>query len=87
MAKRKKSSRKKGRRHPRPITSFKRRESIRQSRERILIVCEGGETEPRYFKSLRAEFKLGTVIVVEGGEWGSAPISVVDYELSRDERV
>jgi len=87
MAKRKKSSRKKGRRRSRPITSFKRRESIRQPRERILIVCEGDKTEPKYFESLRAEFKLGTVIVVEGGEWGSAPISVVDYALSRDERV
>ena len=88
MAKRKKSNQKKGHRRPRPITSFRRREeNTRKSRERILIVCEGDKTEPKYFESLRAEFKLGTVIVVEGGEWGSAPISVVDYALSRDERV
>ena len=86
MAKRKKSSRKKGRRRSRPITSFKRRESIRQPRERILIVCEGDKTEPKYFESLRAEFKLGTVVVVEGWKQRSAPINVVDHALSRSER-
>lgn len=53
-----------------------------RSGRRILIVCEGSETEPRYFRALRAELKLGAVdIQVEGESCESAPISVVDYAL------
>jgi hypothetical protein len=83
MARVKKSGRKKGKRRPRSLPSYQRREEgRRQPRERILIVCEGDETEPRYFESLRKELKLGTVaVVVKRSESRSAPINVVDYAL------
>lgn len=64
--------------------SFERRPGQRQPRQCILIVCEGAQTEPNYFESLRREFKLSLVEVqVEG--YGAAPISVVDRALARRE--
>jgi hypothetical protein len=35
--------------------TFRRYDKIRQIRQRILILCEGTETEPNYFNSLRAD--------------------------------
>lgn len=66
--------------------SLGRRKDSRSGR-RILIVCEGQETEPRYFRALRSELKLGAVDVqVEGEDCGSAPISVVDFALRLKKR-
>lgn len=57
-----------------------RRPTPNRPGEKVLIVTEGSETEPRYFKSLGAELKLGH-LRVEGKHCGSAPISVVDHAL------
>ena len=35
------------------LRDYKRRRFIREKRERILIVCEGGKTEPFYFEGFR----------------------------------
>ena len=67
---------------------IRRRGPTRESRACVLIVCEGEKTEPNYFHALREELGLNTVEVqVEGGEFGSAPISIVDTALAlREER-
>jgi len=49
----------------------------------ILIVCEGGKTEPDYFNGLRRRWRLGAHVEVVGDASGSAPINVVDYALER----
>ncbi len=75
---------KSARRRPRSRASLTRTPG-RRSRECILIVCEGRETEPNYFEALRRELKLGTVEVqVEGG--GGAPASVVRRAVSAIEQ-
>lgn len=66
--------------------SLKRSVGTRGGR-RVLIVCEGSDTEPLYFRALRDELKLGAVHVhVEGEECGSAPISVVEHALQLKRR-
>jgi len=68
----------------RSLSSLRRRQGDRQPRQCILIVCEGAETEPNYFRSLRTEWRLKPVEVeIAGGERGSAPIRVVDCAIRR----
>ncbi len=51
----------------------------------ILVVCEGGKTEPKYFKGLRTKWKLSKFSVeILGRECGSAPISVVNEAVRLD---
>ncbi|RXZ36291.1 RloB domain-containing protein [Oxalobacteraceae bacterium CAVE-383] len=59
---------------------LERRQGRRASYDRILIVSEGGKTEPNYFSEVRALYRLHTanVKVLPGG-WGTAPIQVVQY--------
>ena len=66
--------------------SLKRPKHHLQPRESILIICEGKETEPRYFRSFREMYKLELVEIEIIGE-GAAPITVVDRALEiREER-
>jgi len=68
--------------------SFRRAEPFREPRASVLIVCEGEQTEPTYFESLRSHLRLSTVEVEVVGDSGSAPISVVDRALElREQRV
>lgn len=61
---------------------LRRRKPVKSARAFVLIVCEGGKTEPLYFKSLRSKLGLNTVEVeIEGDKSGSAPISVVDRAI------
>ncbi len=68
--------------------NFVRKPTNKSPRDRILIVCEGKITEPRYFKSLCNELRLtSTEVKICGEECGSAPSSVYEYtiqELKRD---
>lgn len=75
----------KGRARKRSAASFRRQEGDKSGR-RILIVCEGRETEPGYSQALKNERKLGAVVVIEGEKCGSAPISVVDWAIEEKER-
>ncbi len=68
---------KSSRRHERPINSYDRRPGKRAPGRCLLIVCEGAETEPNYFKELRKCLKLPTVQVEIQGR-GGVPISLVD---------
>jgi hypothetical protein len=58
---------------------LRRRVVNRAPEKRILIVCEGEETERRYFKSLIASLKLSTVEVEICDECDSAPSRVVAF--------
>lgn len=59
----------------------RRRSAGRSPYDRVLIVTEGSETEPRYFRDLCAdpEYRLTSVDV--DGSSNSNPLSVVEYGL------
>ncbi len=63
--------------------SLRRRKARRAPYDVILIVCEGGKTEPQYFCELRSDLKLNNLNVVITGECGSDPCSVVDYAIKK----
>jgi hypothetical protein len=63
--------------------SYRRRQGTRQPRSVTLIVCEG-DTERRYFQTVRTHFGLTNAeVVVADSATESAPISVVKYAESR----
>src|SRR5262245_19877918 len=58
----------------------RRRPTVEQ-RRRILIFCEGKETEPGYLRALRKEFRLPLVeIVIEGH--GEDPKALVERAVA-----
>jgi len=63
----------------------RRQSAGRRPYDRVLIVTEGSETEPRYFRDLCAdpEYKLTSVDI--DGSCDSDPMSVVDHGLKRFE--
>jgi len=61
----------------RKSNDFRRKDSVRESRQTILIVCEG-LTEEKYFKCLRGQLCLKTTeIVIVDNKKDSAPINLV----------
>ena len=46
-----------------PHRSVKRRSPLRSPRKRVLVVCEGEHTEPRYFEALRNRLRMNTLVV------------------------
>ncbi len=58
--------------------SLKRRQSKRESYDKVLIVCEGEKTEPNYFKELVAYYKINSANVDVDGSCGSSPRSVLE---------
>ena len=46
-----------------PHRTVKRRPPRRAPQERVLVVCEGEYTEPRYFAALRDHLRLNTLVV------------------------
>jgi hypothetical protein len=74
-----------GRRHERTMNSYDRRPGSRPPGRCILIVCEGAETEPNYFASLRDHLKLSTISVKIKDRAG-APVSVVDEAQDQVEK-
>jgi len=63
--------------------SLRRRMARRNPYDVVLIVCEGGKTEPQYFCELRSNLKLNNLNVVVTGECGSDPCSVVDHAIEK----
>jgi hypothetical protein len=57
--------------------SLRRRAPIREPYDYVLIVCEGGKTEPNYLNELIAHLRLSSTNVRVTGDCGSAPSSVV----------
>ena len=58
---------------------FRRSVATLPARKRILIVCEGSKTEPKYFGALVSKFGLTTAEIEICGECGSDPKSVVKF--------
>ena len=84
MPKRKPDGRKL-RRYERTMNSYDRRPGSHPPGRCILIVCEGAETEPNYFESLRNLLRLST-IQVKIKDRAGAPISVVDEAQNQMEK-
>ncbi len=63
----------------RKIHNPKRSKSIRDSYARVLIISEGGETEPTYFKTVIKKYNLRkeNIIIIHSSS-GSAPMSVAE---------
>lgn len=58
-----------------------RRGPRREPRRRILVLCEGGETEPGYLRAIRTEFRNPLVeIVIEG--YGEDPKALVERAVA-----
>jgi hypothetical protein len=71
------------RRKAKKAASLRREAQKREAYDLVLIVCEGGKTEPKYLQELCDAFKLSTAnIRIVGDECGSSPRSVVDYAIT-----
>jgi len=65
------------------IASLRREQSKYEPYDVVLIVCEGGKSEPNYFQELRDEFNLSTAnIRIVGDQCGSSPRNIVKYAIS-----
>lgn len=69
----------------RTLKSFSRKTDLVPPRECVLIVCEGGKTEPQYFAALASDIGLRKLVevVIHGEGCGSAPINVVEYAVEQ----
>jgi len=70
-------------RKARNIKDLQRRQPSRSPYDRVLIVCEGGKTEPNYFRALTLALRLNTANIEVDGSSGSSPRSVVIYAKKR----
>jgi hypothetical protein len=71
-------------RKARPLKDLGRsRKPKRSPYDRVLIVSEGGKTEPYYFRALVGDLKLNTANVEVDGDSDSSPRSVVSYAKKR----
>lgn len=62
---------------------LKRSKVKRDAYAKVLVVCEGEKTEPKYFEGLRQYYALNTANVEVCGECGSDPMSVLSYAKQR----
>ena len=67
-----------------PHRSVKRRPPRRSSQTRVLLVCEGEYTEPRYFAALRNHLRLSTLVVK--ATKGVDPRTLVNIASKEDRR-
>src|SRR3954452_4619238 len=75
-------------RRARTARDLARRTPSRRSKDRILIVCEGGKTEPNYLRELKGSLGLTNADVeICGDECGSDPASVVITESNASRRI
>lgn len=64
----------------RQIAKLKRKAESRSSYDRVLVVCEGGKTEPKYFTEIRQSRRLNTANVhIMKSRYGTSPHQVVEY--------
>lgn len=67
-------------RKARRLKDQQRRIGFCKSYDRVLIVCEGEQTQPLYFESFKQEYDLSSAnVVVTDASKGSDPVSVVRY--------
>lgn len=70
------------RRKAKDAKALKRRGPVRDTYDKVLIVCEGEKTEPNYFEGLIDYYKINTANVRIDGSCGSSPLSVVNYAIA-----
>lgn len=71
-------------RKARRAETLKRARAKRSPYDLVLIVCEGGKTEPNYFFELRDALRLNTAnIEICGKECSSSPKDVVQFALQK----
>lgn len=86
MAREKKSQKTKGKRGQYEPGDFGRRPEYRDPIKRVLIACEGAETEVRYFRALLKDKRIRTARVeVYGPEGGTDPKSIVEFAKGKVE--
>lgn len=72
------------RRKARKTETLRRARAKRAPYDMVLIVCEGGKTEPNYFLKLRDALRLNTAnIEICGKECNSSPRDVVDFAIHK----
>ena len=79
-----------GRRRGKLPADYRRRGPVRQPYDVILIVCEGGKTEPNYFRRLCAVCGLSNANVRITPADGTDPVSIVRFaekEFDEHDRV
>ncbi len=67
------------RRKAKKADAIARGKELRESYDKVLIVCEGEKTEPIYLEALRAFFDLSQTNIVIDPKSDSSPTSVVKY--------
>ncbi len=71
------------RRRDKTAGHLRRRKNFKKPGDIILIVCEGGETEPNYFKALRNEWRIvPSLMEIVGEGCGNTPLNIVDHALT-----
>lgn len=68
-------------RKKRAAASLRREQARRSPYDVVLIVCEGGKTEPNYFRELKDVFRLNTANIKIVGDCASSPKDVVDHAI------
>lgn len=69
--------------HRQAARDLKRRAAVRQPYERLLIVCEGAQTEPQYLREIQQTYRLATAHVhVLHSQIGTEPQQVLEYALT-----
>ncbi|NOY70235.1 MAG: RloB domain-containing protein [Deltaproteobacteria bacterium] len=68
-------------RKARKAESLRRKGARKSSYDVVLIVCEGGKTEPAYFTELIKDLRLNSANVRISGQ-GADPLSVVDFAIA-----
>lgn len=73
--------------HKRATQKLGRNKPSKKPYDKVLIVCEGGKTEPQYFTELKDHYELSTANIKISGECNPDPISVVRHgqALYKDE--
>ena len=56
-----------------------RKKSFRKPYDRVLIICEGGKTEPYYFEEVKSILELDSANIKIDGSCGSSPINVFNH--------
>jgi hypothetical protein len=59
--------------------SYARRRPIREPYDSVLIVCEGGKTEPNYLNDLRTDHRLSNANIRITSSNGTDPLSIVRF--------
>ena len=73
-------------REERDARGLSRRQPLRETYAKALIVTEGRKTEPFYFEGLIAHYEISGANVEIDGRSGSSPMSVVNYGRGLYER-